>query len=208
MKIVPFRSNLRVTSSKNVLTFSKPEFRSRVTTIGIIRNKFESIHGTNLKRHIEIYDYVNRWIDFERREGHTYTVESRKIDRSRTIIHPPTSTASERTSIFHHVDLEWPEGIPRIRRSIVLFEDSYVLSHILFFSSRIFLHTIDEFSEIDPLKRSSSGRSPGSMYLWSRERGIRCCPRRRGPFPFKRAKKYTRWNLNEVHYYPKASRRA
>lgn len=39
-------------------------------------------------------------------------------------------------------------------------------------------------------------------------RGIRCCPRRRGPFPFKRAKKYTRWNLNEVHYYPKASRRA
>lgn len=165
MKIVPFRSNLRVTSSKNVLTFSKPEFRSRVTTIGIIRNKFESIHGTNLKRHIEIYDYVNRWIDFERGEGHTYTMESRKIDRSRTIIHPPTSTASERTSIFHHVDLEWPEGIPRIRRSIVLFEDSYVLSHILFFSSRIFLHTIDELSEIDPLKRSSSGRSPGSMYL-------------------------------------------
>ena len=169
MKIVPFRSNLRVTSSKNVLTFSKPEFRSRVTTIGIIRNKFESIHGTNLKRHIEIYDYVNRWIDFERGEGHTYTMESRKIDRSRTIIHPPTSTASERTSISHHVDLEWPEGIPRRfvdRSSIrVLFEDSYVLSHILFFSSRIFLHTIDEFSEIDPLKRSSSGRSPGSMYL-------------------------------------------
>lgn len=74
-----------------------------------------------------------------RRVDEEYVVETgNPQDRPIPNDYPPTSTASERTSIFHHVDLEWPEGIARIpdRRS----------------------------TNSGPVVRSSSGRSPGPMF--------------------------------------------
>lgn len=118
-----------------------------------------------------------------RRVDEEYVVET-GIPQDRPIPndYPPTSTASERTSIFHHVDLEWPEGIARI-----------------------------------PDRRSTnSGRKilfrplPGTDVFVIERKGIRQrntrCPRRRGPFPFERAKVYE--VKPERGYYPKASRRA